>query len=191
MVHILSIDPGFKHFAVVVLEKTQEKMILKERFVENILGERHTRQPILWEKVHAEFTSIFAPIKKVYYDEDGDWDYFISHILIERQPVRNLKTNLLAAHLYTYFHLMFPHSHIRYCNPKLKLSEKTLLDPPDVAPDLKKYTARKKESVRRVQNLLERGVLIDECNGEKKNNPFHFFIPLELYKKKDDYAIAS
>jgi hypothetical protein len=189
MVHILSIDPGFKNFAFVVLEKTQEKMILKERFVKNIIGERHTRQPILWDKVHEEFKSIFTPIKKIYYDADSDWDFFISHILIERQPVRNLKASMLAAHLYTYFYLMFPHSNIRYCNPKLKLSDKTLLDPPDVVPDLKNYNARKKESVRRVQNLLDRGGLVDGCNGEKNNNnPFNFFTPMEIYKKKDDLS---
>ena len=123
------------------------------------------------------------------------WDHFISHVIIERQPVRGLKMNLLAAHLYTFFNLEYPYTHIHYCNPKLKLGPLTNVLPsrPEDKLDLKKYNARKKEAIRRTQNLIDsENIQVIEKLGDQSGNNTPPSPPtvgfFDSFKKKDDIA---
>lgn len=197
---ILSIDPGLKNLAWCILEKrtnTLERcqIYIHERHVINIIGERSTRQPIPWDLIHKNFKNSFLKLNRKYNHDDSDWDQFISHVIIERQPIRGLKMNLLAAHLYTYFNIKFPYTHVHYCNPKLKLSALTDVLPPrpEEKPDLKKYNERKKEAIRRTKNLLysehikEIENFEDQSGSNTPPNPpkAGFF---DSFKKKDDIA---
>jgi hypothetical protein len=145
--------------------------------------------------VHRNFKNAFLKLNKKYNDANSDWDHFISHVIIERQPVRGLKMNLLAAHLYTFFNMQLPYTHIHYCNPKLKLSTLTNTLPCSPKPDLTKYNARKKEAIRRTQNLIlgEHILVVEnplEVSGEHTpptSPTVGFFDP---FKKKDDIADA-
>lgn len=198
--YILSIDPGLKNLAWCVLEKRTDlnqrcQIFVHERQVINILGDRSARKPIPWTIIHTNFKNAFLKLNKKYNDNESEWDHFISHVIIERQPVRGLKMNLLAAHLFTYFNLQFPYTHIHYCNPKLKLSCLTDVLParPEDQLDLKKYNARKNEAVRRTKNLIESDnirVIENFTDQSGANTPPHpptvgFF---DSFKKKDDIA---
>ena len=196
---ILSIDPGLKNLAWCVLEKRTDlgrcQIYVHERHVVNVVGDRSTRKAIPWDIVHTNFKNCFLKLNKKYNDCESEWDHFISHIIIERQPVRGLKMNLLAAHLYTFFNITFPYSHVHYCNSKLKLSVCTNVLParPEDQLDLKKYKGRKQEAIRRTENLIlsENLQLIENTMDESgKNTPpqpstVGFFDPFE---KKDDIA---
>ena len=98
---ILSIDPGFKNLAWCVLEKRNSndrcQIFVHERQVVNIIGDRSTRKPIPWDLVHRNFKECFLKLEKKYNNVESDWDNFLCHVVIERQPVRGLKNNLLAA----------------------------------------------------------------------------------------------
>ena len=91
---------------------------------------------------------------------------------------------------------MFPYSHVIYCNPKLKLSGMTLTLNPEIPVDLKKYNARKKEAIRRTQNLIdgEHIHLIENVDEQGTLNtspkPLHSIGFFDSFKKKDDIADA-
>ena len=198
--YILSIDPGFKNLAWCVLEKRTDlnqrtQIFVHERQVVNILGDRSTRKPIPWDLVHTNFKNAFLKLNKKYNDTESEWDHFISHVIIERQPVRGLKMNLLAAHLYTFFYLEYPYTHIHYCNPKLKLGPLTNVLPsrPEDKLDLKKYNARKKEAIRRTQNLIDsENIQVIEKLGDQSGNNTPPSPPtvgfFDSFEKKDDIA---
>jgi hypothetical protein len=195
---ILSVDPGFKNLAWCVLEQRNDsngrcQIFVHERHVVNIIGDRSTRKSIPWDLVHRNFKECFLKLEKKYNNVESDWDHFLCHVIIERQPVRGLKNSLLAAHLYTFFNVKFPHTHVNYCNPKLKLKSLTDVLPAREPPDLKKYNERKKEAIRRTQNLIDSEniqIIENFMDQSGANTPpakpsIGFFDP---FKKKDDIA---
>jgi len=157
-VAILSFDPGILNMGVCALNK--EGHLIDWNVWKNI------------KKVHEIIAHLEIWMSLIIdtLNENNETSFIV---VIERQPVRNRRTNRINIILETYFNTAWKQNckHIRFINSNTKWL--SLLQ----RPVPKTYTERKKESVRETRNILN--------TSEKEWIPF-----FDSFKKQDDLADA-
>lgn len=187
--HYLCIDVGFRNLSWCVMQQSKNGLTrtIMEHGVACIYStNKSLRGPLDWEEINLNIRYLFGEDLNLL----NKYSDFLEGIYIERQPRRNFNGCLLAASIFAYF------SHaaednpfwgkrvpVAYMDSRKKLGPLTLL-PLDTSQPTKTYYQRKKEAIRRVNELLENECVIYSDELLSKDPTFQF----QNKKKKDDLA---